>query len=643
MMAISRGANLVIDCTFGRSDEVYIAGRGRAVGVVYSVATKDTGGGHMDEKDLRHLIDDVKAGRLTRRAFVQTMIGLGLTAPLASQMLASAGVAHAQGSKLTYKPTKRGGGGALKTLWWQGATLLNPHFAVGTKDQDGSRIFYEPLASWDPDGNLAPVLAAEIPTQQNGGVSKDGKAVTWKLRKGIVWHDGKPFSADDCLFTWEYCADPATASVSIATYKDIKVDKLDSHTIKVTFQKPTPFWADPFVGVRGMIIPKHLFEPFKGAKSREAPTNLKPVGTGPYKFVDFKPGDIVRGELFSGYHMPNRPYFDTIEMKGGGDAVSAARAVIQTGEFDYAWNMQVEDEILKRMEQGGKGRADIVAGGNIEHIQLNNTDPWKDVDGERSSVKTTHPFLTDPAVRQALNLLVDRAAVQEQIYGRTGIATANFLNQPQRFQSKNTKWEFNVDKANQVLEAAGWKKGPDGIRAKDGKKLKVVYQTSINAPRQKNQAIVKQAAAKAGIDMEIKSVTASVYFSSDVANPDTYTHFYTDIQMYTTTMTQPDPELFMNQFTSWEVASKENKWQGRNITRWRNEEYDKTYRAAESELDPVKRAALFIKMNDLVIQNVVVIPVVFRPRVAAVSSRMRVEQSGWDSDFWNLANWYREG
>src|SRR5687767_11421915 len=195
----------------------------------------------MDERDLRTLIDDVKSGRLSRRRFVQTMVGLGLTAPLAAQMLTHAGVAQAQGSKLAYKPTKRGGGGALKVLWWQGSTLLNPHFAVGTKDQDGSRIFYEPLASWDPDGNLAPILAAEIPSQQNGGVSKDGRTVTWKLKKGVQWHDGKPFSADDCLFTWEYCADPATASVSIATYKELKVDKIDSHTIKVTFSKPTPF------------------------------------------------------------------------------------------------------------------------------------------------------------------------------------------------------------------------------------------------------------------------------------------------------------------------------------------------------------------------------------------------------------------
>ena len=596
----------------------------------------------MDERELRSLIGQVKAGHLSRRAFVRMMVGVGLTAPLAAQMLASAGVAQAQ-PKQPYKPTKRGGGGPLKTLWWQGATLLNPHFATGTKDQDGSRIFYEPLASWDPDGNLATNLAAEIPTVQNGGIAKDGKSITWKLKKGVVWHDGKPFTADDCVFTWEYCADPATASVSIGTYKDVKVDKLDSHTVKVSFTKPTPFWADAFVGVRGMIIPKHLFDPFKGGKSREAPTNLKPIGTGPYKFADFKPGDVVRGELFSGYHMPNRPFFDTLEMKGGGDAVSAARAVIQTGEFDYAWNMQVEDEILKRMEQGGKGKADIVAGGNIEHIQCNFTDPWKEVDGERASLKTTHPVLSDPAVRQALNLLVDRASVQEQIYGRTGIATANFLNQPSRFASKSTKWEFNVDKANQILEAAGWKKGADGLRAKDGKKLKFVYQSSINAPRQKTQAIVKQAAAKAGIEMELKSVTASVYFSSDVANADTYSHFYTDIQMYTTTMTQPDPEQFMRQFLTEEVASKDNKWQGRNITRWRNEEFDKLHKASESELDPVKRAAMFIKMNELVIQNVVVIPVVFRPRVAAVANTLRMEQSGWDSDFWSVQNWYREG
>lgn len=596
----------------------------------------------MNESDLGKLIDQVKSGRMSRRRFIEMMVGAGLTMPMAGQMLMHSGVANAQ-QGWSYKPTKRGGGGALKLLMWQGPTLLNPHFAIGTKDQYGCRVFYEPLAAWDSDANLVPILAAEVPSVQNGSVAADGKSVVWKLKRNVQWHDGKPFTADDVVFNWEYAADPATAAVTIGSYSDIRAEKIDSHTVRVTFARPTPFWADPFVGVSGMIIPKHLFEAYKGAKSREALANLKPVGTGCYVFSDFRPGDLVAGKINPNYHEANRPHFDTIEIKGGGDAVSAARAVLQTGEFDYAWNMQVEDDILKRLEAGGKGKLNIVPGGSLEAIYLNQSDPWTEVEGERASVKSKHPSLTDPAVRTALNLLVDRGSIQEHIYGRTGIATRNVLNQPARFRSPNTKWEFSIDKANQILDAAGWKRGSDGIRAKDGKKLKYVFQTSTNAPRQKVQAIVKQACQRAGIDLELKSVTASVYFSSDVANPDTFTKFFCDIQMYNITMLRPDPERWMERFCSWEVAAKANKWQGRNHTRWRNDEYDRTFRAAESELDPVKRVALFIKMNELLVEYKVIIPLVNRPSVSAQSNRLRAPMSGWDNDVWLLKDWYREG
>jgi peptide/nickel transport system substrate-binding protein len=596
----------------------------------------------MQERELRAQIARVKSGELSRRAFVRQMVALGLTAPMAGLMLNHSGVAWAQ-TKFAYKPTKAGGGGPLKILYWQAPTLLNPHFAVGTKDQDASRIFYEPLAGWDPDGNLVPILAADLPSPENGSVAADGRSVVWKLKQGVKWHDGQPFSADDVIFNWQYVADPGTAAFDISTYKDIKVEKIDDFTIKVLFSKPTPFWADPFVGVRGMLVPKHLFADYKGDKSRDAPANLKPVGTGPFKFVDFKPGDTVTAERNPNYHVPNRPYFDTVEMKGGGDAVSAARAVLQTGEYDYSWNLQVEDDILKKLEAGGKGKVVLVEGGSLEHIQCNTTDPWTEVDGERSSIKSKHPTLGDKAVRDALNLLVDRASVEKFIYGRAGIATANFLNNPPRFRSKSQSFEFNIEKANKILDDAGWKKGSDGIRAKDGKQLKYVYQTSVNEPRQKTQAIVKQACQKAGISVELKSVVASVYFSSDVANPDTFPHFSTDLQMYTTSQVQPDPALFMEVYCSWNVATKENKWQGTNITRWRNEEYDKAFKAAETELDPVKRAALFIKMNDLVIDDRVVIPVVYRPGVRGVASNLQVLLSGWDSDMLFLSDWYREG
>jgi peptide/nickel transport system substrate-binding protein len=595
----------------------------------------------MNERELRGLINKVKAGGMSRRTFVRRMAAVGLTAPMATQLLSFGGVAMAQ-PKSTYKPTKRGGGGLLKVLWWQGATLLNPHFAVGTKDQDGSRWFYEPLAEWDPDGNLKPVLAAAIPGREDGTLAADGKSVTWKLKQGVTWHDGKPFTADDVVFNWEYAKNPATATTTSGSYKDVTVEKVDQFTVKVTFDKPTPFWADAFVGTRGMIVPKHLFADYAGDKSRDAPANLKPVGTGPYMFKDFKPGDTVSGVINPNYHMENRPHFDSFEMKGGGDAVSAARAVLQTGEFDFAWNMQVEDEILLKLEKGGKGRVSISPGGNIEHIQLNTTDPSTEVDGERSSLKTKHPTLSDPAVRQALSMLVDKASVEKFIYGRTGTATANFVNNPEKFRSKTTKYEFNIDKANAILDKAGWKKGSDGIRAKDGKKLKFVYQTSINQPRQKTQAIVKQACGKAGIDIEVKAVTASVFFSSDVANPDTYTKFYADLQMYNNGPQQPDPEVFLRQFCSWETASKTNKWQGRNITRWRNREYDDIYKAAQVELDPVTRAAMLIRLNELAVNNHIVIPVVARPGVTAVSNKLVVELTGWDNNTWDLPNWYKE-
>ena len=595
----------------------------------------------MDERGLRGLIDQVKAGGMSRRAFVRRMAAVGLTAPMATQLLAFSGVAMAQ-TRSVYKPTKRGGGGLLKVMWWQGPTLLNPHFAVGTKDQDACRLFYEPLAAWDRDGNLRPKLAASIPNREDGTLAADGKSVIWKVKQGVTWHDGKPFSADDVLFTWEYSSNPATATVSSGSYKDVIVEKIDQYTVVVKFKQPTPFWADTFVGWAGGIIPRHLFGDYVGAKSRDAPTNLKPVGTGPYKFKDFKPGDLVTGEINMEYHEPNRPHFDAIEMKGGGDAVSAARAVLQTGEYHFAWNLQVEDEILVRMEKGGKGRVAITPSGGIEHMQLNNTDPWTEVDGERSSLKTKHPTLSDPAVRQALSLLIDKNSIQDHIYGRTGIATANYINNPERFRSKTTKFEFNIDKANALLDKAGWVRGADGIRAKDGKKLKFVFQTSINQPRQKTQAIIKQAAQKAGIDMELKSVTAAVFFSSDVANPDTYTKFYADLQEYSNGMNAPDPEVFLRQFCSWEVATKENKWQGRNITRWQNQEYDDIHKAAQIELDPIKRAAMLIKLNELVINNVVVIPLVMRPGTAGVGNGLMLELTGWDNNTWDLANWYRD-
>ena len=194
-----------------------------------------------------------------------------------------------------------------------------------------------------------------------------------------------------------------------------------------------------------------------------------------------------------------------------------------------------------------------------------------------------------------------------------------------------------------MLDAAGWKRGSgsDGVREKDGRKLRFVHQTSTNSVRQKVQQIYKQACAKAGVELELKTVAAAVFFSSDVANTDTYGKFWADIQMYAFTR-GPDPNRFMQSFVSWEASSKVNKWLGLNRGRWTNAEYDAAYRASEKQLDPVKRAALFIRMNDLVCNDFHVVPVVFRPSVNATARRLVAPLTSWGTTIGALPDWYRE-
>jgi peptide/nickel transport system substrate-binding protein len=588
------------------------------------------------EADLHHLIGRVREGRLPRRAAIRRLLGMGLSIPAISVLLADAGLAQTAPAPA---PARRGGGGPLRLLYWQAPTLLNPAFATGSKDAEASNLFYEALARWDADAQLQPVLAAEIPSRDNGGVAADGRSVTWKLKRDVRWHDGKPFSADDVVFSARFATDPETAATTAGAWQDLRVEKIDAHTVRIGFSKPTPFW--PRVYATTQLLPRHLFEPWLGARSREAPVNLRPVGTGPFRLVDFKPGDLLRAEINADYHRPGKPFFDSVELKGGGDATSAARAVLQTGEFDYAWNLLVEDDLLKRMETGGKGRIIVSPGGTLEFIDLNHADPWTEVQGERAHPDSRHPLWRHDAVRQAMGLLIDRAGIQAHIYGRGGVATASIVNNPVRFRSPNARMVFDIDRANAILDGAGWARGPDGVRARDGRKLKLVFQTSTSGPRQKVQQVVKQACQRAGIEVELKAVAAAVYFSSDQANPDTNSKFWADLQMYATQMGPPDPERLMDRWTSWERASRANKWQGRNVSRFSSPEYDTLYRAAEQELDPVRRASLFVRMNDLVVAAGYTLPLMHRPNVDAASNRLQLSLSGWGNATGSIADWTR--
>ena len=643
-----------------------------------------------------HEIDELRAealeGRLDRRSVLKRGIALGLSAPIIAGLLAACGgsekatstpaaaatspsgggeatkpaaTAPSGGSEATKpveaSPTTGGGSGEatepghgrgkadlLRILYWQAPTSLNPHFSQGTKDSAAASLILEPLIDVDIAGNLIPVLAAEIPSLENGSVAKDGTSITYKLRQGVTWSDGEPFTANDVKFTCQFTTDETAATTTIAKYIDIKdIEVVDDHTVTIHFKNPTPGWYSPFAtGFGGQILPEHILKDFMGANARNAAFNLAPVGTGPYKLTEFKPGDVMMCEINDKYREADKPYFSKVEFKGGGDATSAARAALQSGETDWAWNLQVEKSVLVPMAEGSTvGDLVNTPSVNVERLLVNFADPNKEVDGARSEPSTQHPFLSDKSVREALMLASDRQTVADQLYGPAGKATPNILVAPEKFASQNTSFEFNLDKAKQTLDAAGWTGSP---RAKGGVPIKILYQTTINPLRQKTQEIIKQGWESIGVPTELKSIDAGVYFSSDAGNPDTAAHFYADIEMLTDGPASPYPLSYVAGWKSIDpdvdLAQKSNQWAGGNIHRWVNEDFNKLYTQAVTELDEAKQVKLFWGMNDLVVNEIVVVPLVHRADVTANSKKLKgFKPSPWTPDVHDIANWYFEG
>lgn len=545
----------------------------------------------------------------------------------------------------------------LRLLLWQAPTSLNPHFATGAKDQVASRIVYEPLASFTREGQLVPFLAAEIPSIENGLVAADGMSVTWKLKQNILWSDGQPFTARDVVFTYKYVTNKDVGSSNASVYKSVNdVVAIDDHTVKVVFKKVNPAWAIPFVGVKGMIIPEHVFAPFNNKDAATAAPNLAPVGTGPYKLKNLETEDIllIGDDVVNTYKLTfekNPLYreadglsFDTVTLQGGGDAALAAEAVLKDGAVDFAWNLQLDAAALAELQKGGKGQIVPNPGSYVERIVVNFTDPNRETeDGERSSLKFPHPSLTDLAVRKALSLAIERQRIAE-LYGPGGNLTGNILVAPTLFSSPNTSFAFDRQEAARLLVDAGWKdSNGDGVRDKNGVELSFVYQANINPVRQAIQQIVKEDLEAIGFHVENKMVDSSIFFSSDPAATNSSDHFYADLESFAWGNKTPDPGAYMAALTCAESAQKENEWSGTNSGRYCNADYDKLYEKSAGELNPLVRAQLFVEMNDLAMKDVALIPLVNSAELSGLSTTIEgYEVTPWDAETWKIANWKRK-
>ena len=577
------------------------------------------------------------------------MAALGLAVGLAVTACTSPTTPPAATGTASAAPTAaRGAGGDLKILYWQAATILNSHLAQGTKDFDASRLVLEPLAHMGPDGKPIAALAAEVPTVANGGVSSDFTTVTWKLKPSIKWSDGTEFTSADVVFTYNYIKDEKTAATTANIADGVKsVTAVDKLTVKVTYTETNPNFYQIFVSGLGNIIQEKQFKDYIGAKAKDAPGNQAPIGTGPYKVVQFKPDDVVTYAINDNYRDANKPFFKTVTFKGGGDATSAARAVFQTGESDYSWNLQVEATILNPMIQASDSKGVFVSAvsPNVERILINRTNPDPALGAKRGEPDQPHPFLADLKVRQALAMAIDRKPIAD-LYGGglAGEATCNIVTGVPEYTSTNTAsasiCKFDLAAANKLLDDAGWVKGADGIRAKGGKQMSVIYQTTVNPLRQKEQEIVKNGWTQLGIKVELKSVAAGTFFSSG-ESPDTAAKFFTDVEMFTNGAESPDPTNYLSGWTSQEIKTSAGKWSGNNYERWSNKTYDDMYASLKKETDPAKRRDLIIKMNDLLVTDVVIIPLVARKSpVSGVSKQLKgIKANPWDSEMWNIADW----
>jgi peptide/nickel transport system substrate-binding protein len=556
--------------------------------------------------------------------------------------------------------TSRGVGGTVTAIYWQASSILNPYLSGGTKDLEASSIILEPLARYDENGQMIPWLADEIPTVENGGVAEDFTSITWKLKEGIIWSDGTPLTAEDVVFSTDYCLNPDMGCNPASNFDSVEsAEALDEMTVRINFSVPKPFPYGPFVGYEVPVVQKAQFEDCMGAKAQECTEqNFGPIGTGPYKVVEFKANDVVVYDINENYRDPNKPFFKEFVFKGGGDAASAARAVLETGEADYAWNLQVEPQILAQMELAGKGRIVSAYSTGVERLMVNFTNPDPALGDDRAAwpggsseeawadgVPNPHPFLSDINVRRALSLAIDRTAIATQLYGAAARPTCNVLPAPAIYVSTaNDECLIqDIAQANQILDDAGIvDTDGDGLREKDGVPLQIIYQTSTNSVRQSTQALIKQWWSQIGVGTELKNIDAAVFFGGDPASPDTYGKFYTDIEMYTNTFSGTDPEKYMGNWHCREVSNVDNQWLGNNIPRWCNLDYNALVDEFAETGAIEARAEIAKKMNDMLMQDYVMIPLAHRSSLSGhANTLLGVRMNAWDSELWNVADWSR--
>jgi peptide/nickel transport system substrate-binding protein len=419
---------------------------------------------------------------------VRQIFAFGLAAVLLAGLTAPGSAAGGRKNAFTIPHTLRIGD-------TQDFDSLNPHLATAITLGSLSQLTMAYLVRYGADNRPVPELATVVPTQANGGISKDGRSITWHLRRGVKWSDGAPFDADDVVFSTNAVNNTANNEVGRDGWDLItKIDEPDKYTVIYHLKQPYSGYLPTFFGSAGAnpcILPKHILGDLPNINN--APYNTKPVGIGPFRYVEWVRADHVTLEANPNYWR-GKPKLDKVIYKIIPDR-NTLITQLQTGEVDL-WAYVPPAFAGRAMAL--KTVAHVRAPGALyQHLDFN----------------TAHPALRERAVRAALRFALDRPVMLQKINHGIGILQESPISPALPLATTLPFVGFDLAKANRTLDDAGWKRGPDGIRAKDGVRLNLEWVTVSGSPDADTRIeMIRSMWQQAGVAFELKHYNAALFF-----------------------------------------------------------------------------------------------------------------------------------
>ena len=481
--------------------------------------------------------------------------------------------------------------------------------------------------AWVIDNNLnaVPVIAAEIPSLKNGGLSEDGTVISFKIRDGAVWSDNEPITSDDFVFTYQMIMDDANTVSSRSPWDTnvVSVEGPDPSTVVITTNGPYA----PWLATLGMVpLPAHVLRPvFESDGTLDnADWNRAPdVTSGPYKFVDWQSGsqiDLVRNDNY----FLDKAKIENIKIQFVPDSDFTVAALV-AGDTDVG--TFIESSNVPALKETGDINVELVPSGYNEGLFFN-MDP-----------ELGHPALQDVNVRRALIMLIDRDGAINGVNGLQGglTYTGKSFWEGTPYQNPDVeKIPYDPEGAKALLDAAGWiDSNGDGTRDKDGVELVLRYVTSKRPLRQDVQAVVQQSFQDAGVGVDLQFFDPDVFFAGYADGGPMATGQY-DIGEYSTAPNFPDPDT--THFTCGEIASEDNPV-GINDTFYCNPDLDALFTQEASTIDPAQRIEIFHQIDQMMADAVIWTNMWYDPDLWAVNSRISNTNISGADPLWNIANW----